>query len=109
MEVKSLFVYRERVYDCEIFTDISPDPCFIFIVLNDPGLIARFGTDLIIKTDYEKVLPLNNDHDELAELRQAIFNAIITFPEIINARLRKIESTLVEQLSLGDTRSFSNS
>ena len=76
MEETVQFLYKEKLYQCEAYIDYTEFPCFVFVILNDRGLMQEFGDEITIKTDLEKLLPRKDDYPELVELRKAIFDAV---------------------------------
>jgi hypothetical protein len=75
------FSFRQKVYTCNINIISSGYPCFVFVNLHDKELINEFSKEVTIKTDGEIRLPKKDDHAELVELRQSIFDAIKIQPE----------------------------
>jgi hypothetical protein len=67
------FIFRNKLYKGEMFIDDSEDPCLVFIILNDDELISEFGDEIILKTDFENLLPKRDDYPALLELRKDLF------------------------------------
>jgi len=79
------FNFRNKIYTCHINIISSGYPYFIFVKLHDKDLINEFGEEVTIKTDGETRLTKKDDHAELIELRQSIFDVIQIQPEFIAA------------------------
>jgi len=90
MGLKIPFLFRKKSYTCTVFIDISDDPCFIFILLNDVGLVKEFGEDVTIKTDCVQILAKADDYAELVELRQAIFDIVKGTPEFMVVKRKRL-------------------
>lgn len=88
MDVNREFTFQGKLYGCNAFIDHSVDPCFVFVEFTDPELIGKFGAEVTIKTDFEKLLPFGGCEPELIELRQAIFDTLQVHPEFIHAKLK---------------------
>lgn len=76
MDYSVNFIFQGKLYAAEIVLDLSEDPCFVFAFLHDDALIERFGGDIDIKTDCEKVLPGKILDAQLLELKTAILSAV---------------------------------
>ncbi|HYF33371.1 MAG TPA: hypothetical protein VD993_19735 [Chitinophagaceae bacterium] len=101
MEIHVEFWFRGMQHSCIALVDSSEYPCYIFIMLNGPGLISEFGDEITIATDGKKRLPGKGDHAALAELSQAILNVIKEAAEfraveikmrILNQKFEKIST-----------------
>lgn len=99
MDINREFIFRGKSYDCNTYIDHSIDPCFVFVEFRDPELIRKFGKELTIKTDFEKLLPFGGREPELAELRQAIFETLQVHPEFIHAKLKVEALKLIGQFN----------
>lgn len=88
MDINRQFTFHGRLYGCSTFIDHSIDPCFVFVEFTDPELIGKFGSEVTIKTDFEKLLPFGGCEPELLELRLAIFDTLQVHPEFICAKLK---------------------
>ena len=75
------FVLHSHVYTCEAFLDTSEYPYLVFVILEDPELISKFGEEITIKTDLDHLLPRTDDQPALTALRQAILDALQQRPE----------------------------
>lgn len=81
------FIFRNKEYSCSIYIDSgSEGPFYVFVDLLDKELINEFGDEVTIKTDFKIRLSKQDDYPAIAELRQAIFNAIQTNQEFITAK-----------------------
>lgn len=98
MDINREFTFSGKKYECSTFIDHSADPCFVFVEFTDPDLIARFGAELTIKTDFEKLLPFGGRGQE-TELRQAIFDTLQVHPEFIHAKLKVEALKLIGQFN----------
>lgn len=92
MDLHVPFHYRNKAFDCIINIDRSDDPCYVFIMFDNPDLIAKFGDEITIKTDFKNRLPKKDDYTDLIEIRQNIFDAIKNLPEFLMARQQLIKS-----------------
>lgn len=99
MEINREFVFQGRSYDCNTYIDSSIDPCFVFVEFSDPELVRKFGAELTIKTDFEKLLPFGGSNSELTELRQSIFDVVQVHPEFIHAKLKVEALKLIGQFN----------
>lgn len=88
MEIHVEFWFRSIEYSCSAFIDSSQYPCYIFTILDDPGLISEFGSDITIATDGKKRLAKKDDYAALVDLRQAIFNAIKEVPQFLSSTVK---------------------
>ena len=86
MEINVIFTFRNKAYSCTILIDSSAEPYYVFVDLLDTELLAIFGADLTIKTDFVRSLSGSDDADQLIEIRQVIFDTIKTMPEFIAAK-----------------------
>ncbi len=89
MDTVVKFLFRGKLHKCEAFIDTTAEPCLIFCLFNDKELVAEFGDEVTIKTDYKQLLPKKDDYTELVELRQAIFNTVKNMKEfqLLSVRL----------------------
>jgi len=99
MDISREFTFRDKLYNCRTYIDSSIDPCFVFVELNDKDLIEKFGKELTIKTDFEKILPFRDRDPEFTELRAAIFATLKVHPEFIHAKLKREAHNLVDQFN----------
>lgn len=99
MDLPVEFFFRKKRASCTVYIDSSTNPCYVFVVLKDPDLIAEFGEDITIKTDFEKRLPKQDDYPALIAMRESIFAVIRYLPEFLAAH-RKIEFLKQEDLNL---------
>lgn len=83
MAIAQSFTYRNNIYRCEYYIDNSEFPCLIFVLLRDEDLIVRFGEDVTIMTDGEKLLAQKDDYPELSGLQNALFDAIKMIPDFL--------------------------
>ena len=90
MDLPTNFLFRNKLCRCLVFIDSSATPCYVFVELLDAGLIAEFGEEITLKTDFEKRLPKQDDYPALIEIRQSIFEAIKFLPDFVTAH-HKIE------------------
>ena len=88
METQMHFEFKNELFNCAFYIDSSEIPCYVFIELQDLQLIEIFGEEITIKTDFEKVLPKQDDYRELVELRQALFDALQKAPDFLTVRRR---------------------
>lgn len=88
MELPVEFLFRDKQYNCIAFIDNSSSPFYIFADLQDAALIAEFGKEITVKTDFEKRLPKKDDYPSLVEIRQSIFMAVKLLPEFAAARYK---------------------
>ena len=72
------FTFRKKTRCFEPFIDDSEFPCYIFVILEDEELAAEFGRDVTLKTDFETLLPRQDDTPSLLALRQTIFDTLKT-------------------------------
>jgi hypothetical protein len=94
MEFQVHFTYQNRPCHCLAVVDYRETPYFIFTTQFDEQIISIYSDDISIKTDLNRVLPMDDDYLKgIVELRQAIFNAFTTTPEC---------SELKEQLQLSN-------
>jgi hypothetical protein len=75
------FTYRNKDSVCTIYIDNSSIPAYVFVDLHDQDLIAEFGKEIVIKTNFENRLSKKDDYPALVTLRDAIFDAIKGVPE----------------------------
>ena len=73
MDVWIEFIFRNKLYKGEMFIDDSENPCLVFIILNDDELKNEFGEEIILKTDFENLLPKRDDYPALLEMRKSLF------------------------------------
>lgn len=73
-----------------VYIDSASDPCYVFAELRDAELIAEFGEEITVKTDFEIRLPKQDDYPALTEIRQSIFAAVKFLPEFVAAH-QKLE------------------
>ena len=99
MDINREFTFRDKLYGCDTYIDSSIDPCFVFVELQDTELIAKFGKELTLKTDFEKLLPFGDRDPEFNELREAIFSTLQVHPEFIHAKLKREAHNLVHQFN----------
>jgi hypothetical protein len=83
------FIFRERVSTGQVCIGCAEDPAFILIVLKDKRLVAEFGKDVTIMTDFISLVARRNDTAELSELRQAIFGALKYHPLFVKEATKK--------------------
>lgn len=102
MDLSTNFLFRNKLSSCLVFIDSSSTPCYVFVELQDAGLIAEFGEEITVKTDFEKRLPKKDDYPALIELRQSIFVAIKFLPDFVAAHHK------MELLENGSSNSFIN-
>lgn len=76
-------IFRNKASICTIYIDSSKNPCYLFVDLQGQELIAEFGKEITIKTDFNIRLPKQDDYPALVLLRDVIFNALKHFPEFI--------------------------
>jgi len=81
METPIKFMFRGKQYGCIVNVDSSSNPCYAFIELQDDKLIAEFGKDISVKTDFKNRLSKKDDYPALVEIRESIFAAIKELPE----------------------------
>ena len=95
MAIVQSFIYRNNIYRCEYYIDNSEFPCLIFVLLQDDALIQRFGEDVTIMTDGDKLLAQKDDYPELSGLQNALFEAIKMIPDflLIKPELAAMEAT----------------
>ncbi len=86
--MESSFTHKKGNYSCNYEIDNSEDPCFVFVTFNDKTLIKKYGGELTIKTDFQDLLPFEDGHSVLNELRQDVFNGLKSHPEMNFARLK---------------------
>lgn len=89
MESILKFIFREKLFTCEVCIDCSEDPSFIFMILDDEDLIKEFGDEITIKTDFISRLSKGDDFGELVLLRQAIFDSLKYHPMFLQAKAKK--------------------
>lgn len=89
MDLEIQLPFRNKLYRCTVYIDISEDPCFVFIVLIDDELVIEFGEDVTLETDCVTLLPKADDYTELVALRQAIFDVVKTLPEFSVAQKKR--------------------
>jgi hypothetical protein len=99
MEIRVQFFFRTMEYSCSALIDNSQYPCYIFTMLEGPGLISEFGDEITIATDGKKRLPKKDDRPALIELREAIFNVMQNTPEFI---AMKAKMNILAQEALRD-------
>ena len=99
MDLPINFLFRNKVFSCIVFIDNSSNPCYVFAELKDVELIAEFGEDITVKTDFNQRLPKQDDYPALVETRESIFTAIKTLPEFETAQ-HKIELLARRNLSI---------
>ena len=90
MESTLQFLFREKLFTCEVCIDCADDPFFIFMILNDQELIAEFGDEITIKTDFINLLQKRDDFEQLTVLRQCIFDCLKFHPMFIQAKTKKM-------------------
>lgn len=90
MDFKTDFSFEETIYSCTYVIDSDPEPCYIFVVLNNHDLIKRFGEEVTIKTDFVTSLSRRNDYQQLTALRQSIFTGISITPQFSAFRRRSL-------------------
>lgn len=88
MDIHVEFLFRAIKYYCSAIIDSSEYPCYIFVMLEDPGLINKFGDDITISTDGNRRLPKKEDYATLVELSEAIFNVIKEVPEFRAVKMK---------------------
>jgi hypothetical protein len=74
MDAKIEFLFREKLYEGQIFVEGSELPCLVFVILYDKGLVEEFGDEITLRTDFDNLLPRRSDYQSLNELREAIFS-----------------------------------
>lgn len=99
MEINREFVFQGKKHGCNAYIDAAAEPYFIFVEFKDAGLIERFGAEMTIKTDFEKLLPFGSYSIEISELRQTIFDMLQTHPDFIHAKLKVEALKLIGQFN----------
>lgn len=89
MDLPTNFMFRNQLCSCIAFIDNSSIPCYVYVELQEAGLIAEFGKEITVKTDFEKRLPKKDDYPALIEIRQSIFEAIKCLPDFVAAHHKK--------------------
>jgi hypothetical protein len=84
------FIFREKLFTCEVCIDCSEDPSFVFVLLADEELVSEFGDEITIKTDFISRLARRDDLDNLVLLRQAIFDSLKFHPMFLQAKAKKL-------------------
>ncbi|RYZ45936.1 MAG: hypothetical protein EOO14_25155 [Chitinophagaceae bacterium] len=87
MKTDLTFIFSGYIYTCEAHVDNSAYPCLVFVRLQEQALTDRFGEKLTIKTNFDGLLPRQDDRPELTMLRQAILDALQRTPEWQTERL----------------------
>lgn len=100
MDLPIEFQFRNKQFTCIVFIDSSSSPCYIFAELQDADLIAEFGNEITVKTDFKIRLSKKDDYPALAEVRQSIFMAVKRLPEFTLAYYK------IEGLKKVNPRSF---
>ena len=103
MEAPNTFTFRGKKYDFHFSIDISADPCFVFVELKSAELIHEFGSEITLKTDFEKILPPDNNLAETPELimvMDAIFDTLLNHPEFIHTKLKLEAYELIEEFNM---------
>ncbi|MBC7947760.1 MAG: hypothetical protein H7Y42_07760 [Chitinophagaceae bacterium] len=90
MDLPIEFLFRNKRSSCIVFIDSSASPCYVFAELIDADLIAEFGKEITVKTDFNQRLPKQDDYPALIEIRQIIFTAVKRLPDFVAAH-HKIE------------------
>jgi hypothetical protein len=81
------FIFRKKLYEGEMFIEDSEYPCFVFIIVRHQDIIEEFGDEIVLKTDYEALLPKKDDnYPGLLELRQVLFSIVKNTPLFLEAR-----------------------
>lgn len=80
------FQFREKLYSCIAIIDTTDYPCYIFTIQKDPEIVREFGDEVSIKTDCERLLPKEDDHPQLMDLRLSIFRAITQTADFMIAK-----------------------
>ncbi|TCZ68092.1 hypothetical protein [Flaviaesturariibacter aridisoli] len=87
MKTDLTFIFSGYIYTCEAQVDISAFPLLVFVRLHEQALTDRFGEVLTIKTNFDGLLPRQDDRPELTMLRQAILDALHLTPAWQTERL----------------------
>jgi hypothetical protein len=95
MDFQIHFSYRNRLCHCLAVVDYREEPYYIFTTQYDEQIISTYSDDVTIKTDFNRVLPMDDDYLKgIVELRQAIFNAFVMTPEYSELKERLQLSSL---------------
>ena len=73
MDVVIEFIFRKKLYRGSMLLEDSEFPCLVFVFVRDEELVKEFGDEIILKTDFENLLPKKDDYPELIELRKTVF------------------------------------
>jgi hypothetical protein len=80
------FIFREKYYKGEVFIEDSEFPCIVFLIIRDKDFIEEFGDEVVLKTDYESLLPKQDDLPQLRELREAAFSIVKNTAPFLEAK-----------------------
>ena len=76
------FTFSQKSHDALVFFDYKIESCCLFVFFEEGDeLTKKFGDDISIETDLEKMLPMEHSYPEMEELRVAVFEAIKKTPE----------------------------
>jgi len=80
------FIFRKKNCQAEMYVEDSEFPCLVFVFLHDEELQNEFGEEIVVKTDFEQLLPKMDDFPALVELRKTVFGIIRNTERFLTAK-----------------------
>lgn len=88
MSLNVPFNFNDRICYCDAYIDTSVIPEFIFIILRDALLLEQFDDEVTIETDFERIIVVEDNSEELSALKVALFTALSGLPEFVYAKTK---------------------
>ncbi|GAA4330543.1 hypothetical protein [Flaviaesturariibacter amylovorans] len=80
------FMLHGTRYSCDAHIDATEFPCLVFVCFYHPDLLAVYGNEITVKTDFDFLLLRTDECIELTTVRQAILDALQRQPEWMTER-----------------------